>query len=241
MHNVDDRVEPIEDDVEPVDDDVEPVDDDFEPYTISETPWGSNITRIDSNVVMKTSPRCHPSEFAAMRYVAKHVPSVPVPTAHFAQWNLPGGRGRIVMEYVPGKTLHAVWPTLPSDRKERVCRDTWEIIQTLRAIPRPEGLLGLYTTVDGSALYQPPFTGYSDEAVPLIENDEDFRQIILRNYVERNGLSYADGHEVLDKFPHSTDSVFTHGDIKPKNIIVDDEGKILTLLDWEMAGFLPDY
>lgn len=91
--------------------------------------------------------------------------------------------------------------------------------------PATEGLPSLYTTVDGSELYQPPFTGYSDEAVPLIENDEDFRQIILRNYVERNGLSYADGQEVLDKFPCSTASVFTHGDIKPKNIIVDYEGK----------------
>jgi aminoglycoside phosphotransferase (APT) family kinase protein len=42
-------------------------------------------------------------------------------------------------------------------------------------------------------------------------------------------------------FPRSTASVFTHGDIKPKNIIVDGEGKILGLLDWEMSGFLPDY
>lgn len=145
------------------------------------------------------------------------------------------------MDYVPGKTLHDLWSTPPSDRKELVRRDTWDIIQTLRTVPRLEELPSLYTTVDGSELYQPPFTGYSDEAVPLIGNDEDFRQIVLRNYVERNGLSYADGQEVLDNFPRSTASVFTHGGIKPKNIIVDEDGKILTLLDWEMAGFLPDY
>lgn len=221
--------------------DVNSDNDDFEPYIITETPFGSTIMRIDSKVVMKTSPRCHPGEFAAMRYVAEHAPSVPIPTAHFAQWSEGGGPGRIVMEYVPGKTLHAVWPTLPSDLKERVCKDTWKIIQTLRAIVRPEGLPSLYTTVDGSELYPPPFTGYANEAVPLIEKDEDFRQIILRNYVERNGLSYADGQEVLDKFPRSASSVFTHGDIKPKNIIVDEEANILGLGDWEMAGFLPDY
>lgn len=218
MKNADDKWIP--------EDKVEPVEDNFEPYTISETPWGSTITRIDSSVVMKTSPRSHRGKFAAMRYVAEHAPSVPIPSAHFAQWDLPGGHGRNIMDYVPGKTLHAVWPILPSDRKERVCRDTWEIIQTLRTIPRPEGLPSLYTTVDGSELYQPPFTGHSNGAVPLIESDEDFRQIILQNYVERNGLSYADGQEVLDKFPRSAASVFTHGDIKPKNIIADEEGKI---------------
>jgi hypothetical protein len=190
----------VEDEVEPVEDDLDSVAEDFEPYTISETPWGSTITRIDTSVVMKTSPRYHRGEFAAMRYVAEHAPSVPIPTAHFAQWDLPGGHGRIVMDYVPGKTLHDVWPTLTSELKERICTDTWEIIQTLRALPRPEGLPSCYTTVDGSELYQPPFTGYSDEAVPLIENDADFRQIILQNYVERNGLSYADGQDVLDKF-----------------------------------------
>lgn len=234
MENADDEIDTAEDKVEPAEDN-------FEPYAISETPWGSTITRIDSNVVMKTSPRCHRGEFAAMRYVAEHAPSVPIPTVHFAQWDLPGGHGRIIMDYVPDKTLHAVWPTLPSERKERVCRDTWEIIQRFRTISRPEGLPSLYITVDGSELYQPPFTGYSNEAVPLIESDEDCRQILVRNYVERNGLSYSDGQEVLDKFPRSTASVFTHGDIKPKNIIVDEEGKILTLLDWEMAGFLPEY
>lgn len=101
MQNVDNIVESVKDDLGQVDDD-------FEPYTISETPWGSTITRIDSNVVMKTSPRCHPGEFAAMRYVAEHAPSVPIPTAHFAQWGFPGGHGRIVMDYVPGKTLHTV-------------------------------------------------------------------------------------------------------------------------------------
>ncbi|KAL2286270.1 hypothetical protein FJTKL_07061 [Diaporthe vaccinii] len=165
MKNADDKWIP--------EDKVEPVEDNFEPYTISETPWGSTVTRIDSSVVMKTSPRCHRGQFAAMRYVAEHAPSVPNPPAHFAQWDLPGGHGRIIMDYVPGKTLHAIWPKLSSD--------------------------------------------------------------------ERNGLSYADGQEVLDKFPRSAASVFTHGDIKPKNIIVDEEGKFLTLLDWEMAGFLSDY
>lgn len=70
--------------MENAEDKVEPVEDIFELYTISETPWGATITHIDSNVVMKTSPRCHPGEFATMRYTAKHAPSVPIPTAHFA-------------------------------------------------------------------------------------------------------------------------------------------------------------
>jgi tRNA A-37 threonylcarbamoyl transferase component Bud32 len=35
-------------------------------------------------------------------------------------------------------------------------------------------------------------------------------------------------------------SVFTHGDIAPRNIIVRD-GKVVAILDWELSGFYPEY
>lgn len=35
--------------------------------------------------------------------------------------------------------------------------------------------------------------------------------------------------------------VFTHGDLKAHNIIVDDEGQLSGILDWESAGWYPEY
>lgn len=59
----------------------------------------------------------------------------------------------------------------------------------------------------------PIFIGYSNEAVPLVESDEVFWQVIVRNCVQHNGLFYVEGQEVLDRFPCSTAFVFTHRDI----------------------------
>ena len=40
---------------------------------------------------------------------------------------------------------------------------------------------------------------------------------------------------------HSDVSVFTHGDIAPRNIMVDETHRITGILDWETAGWYPDY
>ena len=41
--------------------------------------------------------------------------------------------------------------------------------------------------------------------------------------------------------PRSARSVFTHADIAPHNILVDDKGQITGILDWELAGWYPEY
>jgi len=39
---------------------------------------------------------------------------------------------------------------------------------------------------------------------------------------------------------HKHGIVFTHGDFGPANIIIKD-GRVAAILDWEMAGWYPDY
>jgi aminoglycoside phosphotransferase len=43
---------------------------------------------------------------------------------------------------------------------------------------------------------------------------------------------------MLDAHKHGI--VFTHGDLRPRNIIVKN-GRITAIVDWEMAGWYPDY
>ncbi|OJJ31905.1 hypothetical protein ASPWEDRAFT_43931 [Aspergillus wentii DTO 134E9] len=41
--------------------------------------------------------------------------------------------------------------------------------------------------------------------------------------------------------PKSDHAVFAHGDIAPRNIMVDENGNIIGIIDWEYAGWYPDY
>ena len=36
-------------------------------------------------------------------------------------------------------------------------------------------------------------------------------------------------------------AVFAHGDIAPRNIMIDEKGNITGIIDWEYAGWYPDH
>lgn len=149
---------------------------------------------------------------------------------------------------MPGKTLREVWPTLDATAKERVCRDTWALVAKLREIPRPENPDGaFYLGADGSSNMMQSLLADGHEGYPPMKTDEDLRKRIWGRYVEANGLSYPEGETAYDKLPRSDVSVFTHRDIHPGNIPVEQDAEgssgvcITALLDFESSGWYPDY
>lgn len=195
--------------------------------------------------------------------VQAHTPDVPVPTVYDSEFKRdPDGiitMGKLYMEFIPGETLEAVWPRLSMSDKERLCRDTWTLINKLRLIPRPQdgekledGSQPFYCAADGTSHIINPLLGdiHDYDRSPPFRDDEALRNQIWKRYVEHNGLSYPDGQSVRDLLPHSEKAVFTHGDLHPGNILVkekeEDDGssgqlQIVGLIDFEFAGFLPDY
>ena len=72
-----------------------------------------------------------------------------------------------------------------------------------------------------------------------IYTDDKLRARIYERYLHFNGRRYE--HQLPDMLPRSSRSVFTHGDIAPRNIMVDEEHNITGILDWEFSGWYPDY
>lgn len=70
-------------------------------------------------------------------------------------------------------------------------------------------------------------------------SEEDFNATIADTFVTK-----SKGHvglyirSMLNSHKHSI--VFTHGDFRPANIIVKN-GRVAAIIDWEMAGWYPDY
>jgi aminoglycoside phosphotransferase (APT) family kinase protein len=57
-------------------------------------------------------------------------------------------------------------------------------------------------------------------------------------FLQFSGPKYVD--ELFSKLPRNASIVLTHGDLRPHNILV--QGTTITaVIDWEAAGFYPDY
>lgn len=203
-------------------------------------PGRAKVYRLEKGLLMKESPWTRSSESAAMQYIRDYTPSVPVPTVYLTDFS--NTKGTIFMEEISGSDLEVIWPRLSHSQKSQACLETWNLIKALRKIPKPKDLpstAAFYTTVDGSPMH-PHYAllGKSDEPLPkeVLKNDDALRNFILQRYRKFGGSDKS----VKSDFPRSKAAVFTHGDIQPKNIMVSKEGHVLSLIDWEAAGFMPD-
>lgn len=197
---------------------------------------GATVCQLDDNFVQKSGERVKPCEAAAMRLVGEGA-NVPLP--EYIDENYDHENGYMLMTYIPGSTLEVLWGKLNDDTKGRLCRDTWDIIAQIRKIHRPPEYQHFFQcSADGSATHDPLIEDLKKPPRPIL-NDTVLRERIYERYLYYGGQRYA--NELSDMLPHSSSSVFTHADIAPRNIMVDDCYHITGIIDWERAGWYPHY
>ncbi|KAJ6018481.1 hypothetical protein N7522_001945 [Penicillium canescens] len=176
---------------------------------------------------------CATPELEALKYVAEHT-SIPVPkvfNAHYYDDCL-----YIEMEYVRGMSLEAAWYRghLSQDQKKYIITEVAGYIRQLRKLEPPrEGIVASASFNEaldhrvGSYTFGPftnhqGFHSYLRANVPI----EDCNEVI--------------GPEVTECHSRRYRSCFTHADIAPRNIMVDN-GKVSAIVDWQFGGWYPEY
>ena len=213
--------------------------DNFQPRIFSNQP-GARVEEIYEGVVRKTGHRVTRNEETALRLVKEHT-TVPVPDVISATYPVKSGRehGTLLMDLSDGSPLNTQWDRYDDKTKERVCRDIWQVVHQLQRIPRPPALARLYQCgADGSPAIDVLLQDLNQPPAPIL-TDEALRDRIYKRYLDSNGGSYPENLPKL--LPRSSTSVFTHGDLTPRNILVDGKGQITGVVDWESAGWYPDY
>ncbi|GAP84261.1 putative phosphotransferase family protein [Rosellinia necatrix] len=202
--------------------------------------WGAEV-RLDCGDVLKRGYRVTKNEEAALRIVKEHT-TIPVPEVYSSQYAIIRGQmwGQIWMEHLPGRPLNELWDELEGPTKERICNEVWGFVQQLRNIPKPPELEQFYQCgADGSASMDVLLDDLNYPPSPIWDDDSLVTRINER-YLYCNGGSY--GENLLDYLPRSNlASVFTHADLAPRNILVDESCNITGLVDWESAGWYPEY
>ena len=205
---------------------------------ISQQSGATIVLLSPGDLIHKSGRRVFPREEQAMKLVKKYT-NVPVPNPIAAEYR--DGHGQIYMTRVPGITLENCWHTLDDQAKEQLCNQLWEMIEQIRQIPKPQHLLGNFLCyTDGSVCTDVLIQNRDDPPSLFVDNDS-VRQRICQCYYRFFGRKYT-SDELYAMLPDSDQSVFTHADLAPRNIMVDASTFAITgLLDWECAGWYPDY
>ncbi|KAI0803196.1 hypothetical protein BC629DRAFT_1591282 [Irpex lacteus] len=136
--------------------------------------------------------------------------SIPIPNIHLAFRQ--SGALYVVMDYIHGESLLHRWNDLTEEQLASVLSQLKDYLAQL------QNLRGSVPgPVDG------PFPTY-----------DDFVAWLTRM------LRHSKAENLVEPFSTANPLVFTHQDISPRNLIVDESGK-LWIIDWDRAGWYPIY
>ncbi|KAK2877199.1 hypothetical protein FQN49_001349 [Arthroderma sp. PD_2] len=198
---------------------------------------GCVVVEQDLSYVLKFGSAVRPCEEQAMRLVSQHT-SIPIPRV--VNSKMESNFGQIVMTIIPGAPLDRSWMSLDEKTRLRLCRETWTLLTQLRDIPRPPACEGLFQCMaDGSTSDDALLQDLDQPPHKHIYTDDGLRARLYERYLHFNGRRYKDS--LPDMLPRSSESVFTHADIAPRNIMVNEKHEITGILDWELSGWYPDY
>ncbi|KAJ5399313.1 hypothetical protein N7465_009802 [Penicillium sp. CMV-2018d] len=175
------------------------------------------IMRVAKNRLLKYGhPQKIELEAENMRYVAENT-TIPIPHVHEIQIH-DGGVKSILMDYIEGQTLQDAWSSMIPSQKMSVAQELHGYIQQLRGLKYEQSR---------------PFT---------------YKNIYTRHSIHLDEYLFSRLTTTVDFVRNTTatkkpedNMVFTHGDLAPRNILVDAHGHVTALLDWELAGWQPEW
>ena len=177
------------------------------------------------------------TEYTSLQYLELHGPQIPVPRPHGLITS--GKSAYLFMSFVPGVTLEKIWPELQKSQKESISSELDSMFSSLRQLHRPDNMaLG----------------GVAGEGCKDTRRHTRISEMPLHASSDFWDFQYcgtAVGSETYLEFlrrltsPFQTQNcVFTHGDVRKENIIVqptdDGECRVNGIIDWEMSGFYPE-
>ncbi|KXG49037.1 Aminoglycoside phosphotransferase [Penicillium griseofulvum] len=183
------------------------------------------VHRLPFGLYAKESTRT-PNEGETLRLVERYT-SIPAPL-----WidDYQGIRRVLIMTAMPGDTLDMVFHRLSYPERKQLSKDLKNALSQLRSIPNQSSYH--FSDCHGGPLFDYRFPSGVCGPFRLIS---DFNSFLVHRHV----LSET-REKVATVHARQYRSVFTHADIHPRNIIID-RGRLSGIVDWECAGFYPEY
>ena len=177
-------------------------------------------------------------EAETMCFISQNT-SVPIPKVIYNWLMYKSGYEGIVMEFIQGRLLDTAWPSLNDDQKSHLKAQLQGYISELRSLTPPENLSGQICSLNGGPFFDPLLLG---QFCGPFKFEQELNEFCLfrfssfiwdpstRTQVDANWVKLFANHRIM----------FTHSDLNPRNILVDDQNNIISILDWEMVGWKPE-
>jgi aminoglycoside phosphotransferase (APT) family kinase protein len=175
-------------------------------------------------------------ELDAIKFVQSNT-TIPVPRIITSHLDVESTESAwILMERIPGLQLGEAWPNLDQVSRERTATELKGYLGQLHALRPPvAGWIGSCTggpaydhRIDNLATCG-PFSSVAEFHDYLVA---PIRKCPRPEWVAKYRQRLSDEH----------DTIFIHADLSRENILVDPgTGAITGIIDWEMAGFWPDW
>ncbi|OSX61560.1 hypothetical protein POSPLADRAFT_1040112 [Postia placenta MAD-698-R-SB12] len=171
-------------------------------------------------------------EALATQYVHQHT-TIPVPRV-LDVVHRKGNKVYMLMTKIPGVELGMRAGSIDSLSPDQlqVLEDTLrDWFEQLRALEPPDADAVCGFGGNGIKSYRIRHDRY----VGPFASQQEFHEMLVKGYEATYGKLVAPSHSK----PHRI--CFTHGDISPHNILLDEDMKPVGLVDWECAGWMPEY
>ena len=160
-----------------------------------------------------------------IRFVNDLVPSLPTPTVLYSWVDAQWSRSFLILGPVIGRTLHQAWDTLSSCSRTELANTVARFCKAL-AISTSARL----ETVGGKGIVEPFLT-----APPAIFEPSWKPQFLGPYSLEQLQPYLAETLATAAIAPFA----LYHADLGPRNILVNDDGNLIAIIDWESAAFYP--
>ena len=177
--------------------------------------------------------RCEAPEREGLCYAAANT-TVPVPKVYRVHQR--DGKLAIEMEYFRGsQDLWSGWRTLSPEQKGSVVDDVAAYVKQLRDLV-PSEAQKISSTAGGPC---------RDIRIANVKLFGPFKDSTAFHECVRGGMSLEEASKsfsdtVIRVHERKYDVKFTHGDLGAQNILVR-EGRVVAIVDWECAGWYPEY
>ncbi|KAI0384538.1 kinase-like domain-containing protein [Hypomontagnella monticulosa] len=182
-------------------------------------------------------------EALALRAVNKAYSDKEVPAPELFGWKMDGGETFIYMSLVRGTNARESWNVFTREDKEALVDQLGKIVVQLRRLVRPSSI-PLICSVNGNAVSDLYLRHkHIDGPFSDVKTFNDALSVITAPYIPALGRLPDTYRSYL---PDTANVYFSHGDLNLSNIIMSDTlgvgpRKILAIVDWEQAGWYPEY